>query len=464
MTPESEPGLESRLVGWKRIANYLGCGERTARRWERLEQLPVHRQHHEKRSTVYALPHELDAWVESRSAPEAGQSHRATTSSRLPVAMLLALGALLIGVATTWLLQDSKSVAPELTDSRTDPIAVELYERGRMLWSQRGDVPNQRAIKLLTQAVERDDTFAEAWAALASAWLTLPTYTDKYSPEHAINEALLAAGRAVSLDPTLVEPRSVMATVAKAQGDWLESERIFQEALAADPDNTSVLLWFAGNYRELGMMEAAGELTLRARELDPHSPPILTEVAMNLHQVGRSQDGRELLDYLWFDLGVETPVVWVGQWFSMIEAGELDSAAQWIDKSPFRPFRAEFEAFIERKRVPSTDSAAFSDLIIAAYERGLPGWLAFHMLDQSGLPDSALDIFERDSEDGEFDTSVVLFYERGGTARAETRFADLIERLGYYEYWRDRGAPDLCKREPQIPLCRRINDSVSERG
>ncbi|MEO1420565.1 MAG: hypothetical protein AAFU66_06395, partial [Pseudomonadota bacterium] len=64
---DASQDFESRLVGWKRIGNYLGCSERTARRWEREEALPVHRQQHDKRSTVFALPAELDRWLSSRA-------------------------------------------------------------------------------------------------------------------------------------------------------------------------------------------------------------------------------------------------------------------------------------------------------------------------------------------------------------------------------------------------------------
>ncbi|HYL37021.1 MAG TPA: tetratricopeptide repeat protein [Bryobacteraceae bacterium] len=44
----------------------MGRGERTVRRWEELEGLPVHRLAHEKRGSVYAYRSELDAWWASR--------------------------------------------------------------------------------------------------------------------------------------------------------------------------------------------------------------------------------------------------------------------------------------------------------------------------------------------------------------------------------------------------------------
>jgi TolB-like protein len=55
-----------RLDSWKEIAVYLNRDVTTVQRWEKREGMPVHRHVHEKRGSVYALPEELDAWVESR--------------------------------------------------------------------------------------------------------------------------------------------------------------------------------------------------------------------------------------------------------------------------------------------------------------------------------------------------------------------------------------------------------------
>lgn len=43
----SMSGQQQRLESWKQIAAYLGKSERTARRWQQTEDMPVHRhQHH----------------------------------------------------------------------------------------------------------------------------------------------------------------------------------------------------------------------------------------------------------------------------------------------------------------------------------------------------------------------------------------------------------------------------------
>ena len=59
---------ERRLDSWKEIAAYLSRDVTTVQRWEKREGMPVHRHLHDKRGSVYAVPEELDAWIESRRA------------------------------------------------------------------------------------------------------------------------------------------------------------------------------------------------------------------------------------------------------------------------------------------------------------------------------------------------------------------------------------------------------------
>jgi TolB-like protein/Tfp pilus assembly protein PilF len=65
-----EPSVPTteRLDSWKAIAVYLKRGVRTVMRWEKEEGLPVRRHLHQKRGTVYAYRHEIDAWWHGRRA------------------------------------------------------------------------------------------------------------------------------------------------------------------------------------------------------------------------------------------------------------------------------------------------------------------------------------------------------------------------------------------------------------
>lgn len=60
--------FENPLQGWKEIASHLERDERTARRWEKEENLPIRRHRAEKRSSVYAYPSEIEQWRTARTA------------------------------------------------------------------------------------------------------------------------------------------------------------------------------------------------------------------------------------------------------------------------------------------------------------------------------------------------------------------------------------------------------------
>jgi Tol biopolymer transport system component len=75
---------DDRLESWKEIAVYLKHSERTVRRWEATEGLPVHRHLHEQRGSVYAFRTELDAWREQRSQRPAGYPSTALIAETRP--------------------------------------------------------------------------------------------------------------------------------------------------------------------------------------------------------------------------------------------------------------------------------------------------------------------------------------------------------------------------------------------
>jgi len=62
----SSVDVASRLNSWKEIAAYFDRDIRTVQLWEKHEALPVHRHEHSSRSSVYAYPPELDAWLRNR--------------------------------------------------------------------------------------------------------------------------------------------------------------------------------------------------------------------------------------------------------------------------------------------------------------------------------------------------------------------------------------------------------------
>jgi TolB-like protein len=73
------------LASWKEIAAYLNRGLRTVQRWEKLENLPVHRHIHEKSGSIYGYKMELDAWLAVRcESSRAQQKNKGLVLAVLP--------------------------------------------------------------------------------------------------------------------------------------------------------------------------------------------------------------------------------------------------------------------------------------------------------------------------------------------------------------------------------------------
>jgi hypothetical protein len=101
------------LNSWKEIASFLDRGVRTVQRWEREQNLPVHRVGSGERSPVFAFPAELLIWVRTvdmqmgPSAPSGRESHNpAVRRSRQLVSESLAL---IKSIATTFAKQRQRT-------------------------------------------------------------------------------------------------------------------------------------------------------------------------------------------------------------------------------------------------------------------------------------------------------------------------------------------------------------------
>ena len=116
--------MSDRLESWKEIAAYLERDVRTVRRWEKNEGLPVRRHFHRQRSTVFALPSDIDDWLAERS-PEVVQNSQPKglaalfKSRKLFGGTAIGAGLFLLLVTPGWMKPDwlftGKSAPPPLT-------------------------------------------------------------------------------------------------------------------------------------------------------------------------------------------------------------------------------------------------------------------------------------------------------------------------------------------------------------
>lgn len=153
-----------------------------------------------------------------------------------------------------------------------NPAAHEAYLKGRYHWSKWHAEGLKKAVEYSQQAIEKDPTYAPAYAGLAEAYVFLG-YWGYLSPREVYPKAKVAALRALALDETLAEAHRALGAV-RWYYDWdlAACEKEFQRALELNPNHAEAHIWYSVF---LSVIKEEHEKSLAgakcARELDPFS-------------------------------------------------------------------------------------------------------------------------------------------------------------------------------------------------
>lgn len=146
--------------------------------------------------------------------------------------------------------------------------AFDLYLKGRYYWNK---FSLDKAITYYKQAIEKDSTYALAYAAVAEAYYMLSTGFDILPSKEGMPKAREAAQKALELDPTLAEAYASLGLLALSY-DWdrKAAKKYFQKALEPNPNSASAHQWieFYWTYMEANLDKATTHLE-RGLELDP---------------------------------------------------------------------------------------------------------------------------------------------------------------------------------------------------
>jgi serine/threonine protein kinase len=171
-----------------------------------------------------------------------------------------------------------------------DPEAYQEYLRGRHhfnTWSQEGF---RRALEHFERAIERDPTYAPAYAGLGDTIGSM-SYYGFVPPEHGFPRAQAAAHKAIALDPDLADPHGTLGLGAIFYlWDWEAAERHFKKSISLNPKLASVRSFYAVLLSTTGRHDEAILEARTARELDPLSPLVNMCVGWTLHFAGRANE------------------------------------------------------------------------------------------------------------------------------------------------------------------------------
>ncbi|PYS74517.1 MAG: hypothetical protein DMF73_03285, partial [Acidobacteria bacterium] len=153
----------------------------------------------------------------------------------------------------------------------TNAEAYQFYLRGRFYWNKRTPEGLKKAIEQFQQAVDKDPSYALAYAGLADAYSTLPGYTATPANE-VVQKASATAARAIELDPDLAEAHASLAgTMMNFNSDPAVAEKELQRAIELNPNYPTAHHWYALLLANLGRIDEAKREIRRAQQLDPLS-------------------------------------------------------------------------------------------------------------------------------------------------------------------------------------------------
>src|SRR5258707_11681711 len=315
-----------------------------------------------------------------------------------------------------------------------NPEAYDAYLRGRFYWTNRGDL--HKSIDAYRQAIEKEPSYALAYAGLASAYALLGQVPyDNTPPVDAKPKARQAAERALQLDSQLGEAHSVLANVSFSYDwDFEAAEREFQRALTLGQNDPTAHQWFSHYCIVRNRLQEALEENSRTLGLDPVSPLFNTsraEILYNARQYDAAiaQARRTIEQYPTYPLAY----IWLGSAYREKKMYEeaLEQFSQGLKFSGNQPAIA---ALYGHALAVSGDGAGarktLADLKQLAHKRYVSA--IYFACIYTGLGDNktALDWLDRAYQEHN-DRLVYLGVDPiADPLRSEPRFTQLLHKIG----------------------------------
>jgi tetratricopeptide (TPR) repeat protein len=341
------PGKGTRLNSWKEVANYLGKGERTVKRWKSERGLPAYRIPGGGRGSVYAFTGELDQWLGSQTAqdveglarpessPDPVRDSEFTglspnpnaeiapppeiSSGRPKISRIVAISLailLLAAAGASFYFAPVRSAAAKVSASLssfftgkktptvrvTSPVSAsesrlahDLYLKGRYEWNQRTPASLNRALDDFTQALVHDPGYAPAYVGMADTYNLLREYSIMPDTE-SYPRAIAAAKKAVELDDSLSEAHRALA-FAETYGNWdfVNGQKDFRRAIELNPQDPTARLWYANAFAFPDRFRESLDEIDKAQELDPSSHAIMADKGLLLYYAGKTDEAIKVL-------------------------------------------------------------------------------------------------------------------------------------------------------------------------
>jgi adenylate cyclase len=317
--------------------------------------------------------------------------------------------------------------------------AYQIYLKAREIFIARSDVAE--SIRLFEKVTQLDPHFARGWEGLAAA-CSIATSWGLYDRDYdAI--ALKAARSALELDPSLSMPWAAIAMAGQNRlpVDWGENLALYDKALAADPRNSTALLWRSIDWGTLGFFDRAVADADRCLALEPRYYNCTRWKALYLLWSGRTDEATRL-----FEQGVATGFVTnhATSFVAVIlQRGDRIGARLLLKELGASP---EVSAIILRS-LESPRPIALSPAEAASLQSALDDHAStFESHIGTAMSYLWLKQYDRIATAWDFSTGGVSHWEVGLPGfRGSPGFKAILAKIGVPPYWREHGFPPQCR-------------------
>jgi TolB-like protein/tetratricopeptide (TPR) repeat protein len=158
---------------------------------------------------------------------------------------------------------------PIATPRVVAPAVYEAYLKGRFAMHKGSRAGLEEARQHFQAAIDSDPTFAPAYAGLATTYSALGLVFYGQPPADTRPKVLLAARKALELDPELSDARAELGDALQKDWQWAEAEAEYRRAIELSPNNAAAHGGLAQWLLCQSRTEEALASARRAQELDP---------------------------------------------------------------------------------------------------------------------------------------------------------------------------------------------------
>jgi len=229
------------------------------------------------------------------------------------------------------------TLTPIKTTSTRDVRAYDFYLRGRQFLNRFRKVDLEFAQQMFRQAIEKDPTFAPAWAGYADSFSLEIMYAD---PKPWFRDkALEASAQALALDPELAEAHASSGLAHLVCEEFEQAEQALERAIELNPNLFEAYYYFARTRFHQGDMETAAEFFSKAATVNPEdyqSRMLRVQILRGAGRVDQARlEAREAIDVAnrhleWHPDDVRALQLGAG---SLIALGDIERAEKWIRRA-----------------------------------------------------------------------------------------------------------------------------------